>query len=121
MRIECLYQSTYRFELDQMPTYKAMAAINEYLYEHPETKILKDADMLVGPAGEAGQKSFEAAKLYYTVEDYRAASYALKNTLKENAENKYREDIILILLPQIICMPAIVYRPGKRAVSDSDR
>lgn len=99
LRIECLYQSTYRFELDQMPTYKAMAAINEYLYEHPETKNLKRCrDMLVDLQERLDKKSFEAAKLYYTVEDYRAASYALKNTLKENAENKYREDIMYYIV-----------------------
>ena len=28
------------------------------------------------------------------MEDYLAAHYALKNVLKENAENRYREDIL---------------------------
>ncbi|MDD2425816.1 MAG: outer membrane protein assembly factor BamD [Bacteroidales bacterium] len=99
LRIECLYQSTYRPELDQMPTHKAMAAINEYLYEHPNNKNLKRCrDMLVDLQDRLDRKSFEAARLYYTIEDYRAASYALKNTLKENAENKYREDIMYYIV-----------------------
>ncbi len=99
LRIECLYQSTYRHELDQMPTFKAMAAINEYLYEHPNTTNIKRCrDMLVDLQERLDRKSFEAAKLYYTIEDYRAASYALKNALKENADNLYREDIMYYIV-----------------------
>jgi outer membrane protein assembly factor BamD len=40
------------------------------------------------------RKSFESAKLYYTMEDYLAARHSLKNVLKENADNRYREDVM---------------------------
>ncbi|MEN6619898.1 MAG: outer membrane protein assembly factor BamD [Rikenellaceae bacterium] len=99
LRIECLYDGTYRYELDQMPTYKAMSAINEFLYEYPNSANLKRCrDMLVDLQERIDKKSFEAAKLYYTIEDYRAAAYALKNTLKENADNQYREDIMYYIV-----------------------
>jgi outer membrane protein assembly factor BamD len=99
LRIECLYQGTYRSELDQMPTYKTMSAINEYLYEHPESPNIKRCrDMLVDLQERLDRKSFEAAKLYYTIEDYKSASFALKNTLKENADNQYREDIMYYIV-----------------------
>ena len=35
LRLDCLYKSTYRWELDQTPTYAAMVAINEYQMNHP--------------------------------------------------------------------------------------
>ncbi len=99
LRIECLYDGTYRFELDQMPTYKAMSAINEYLYEHPNSKNIKRCrDMLVDLQERLDKKSFEAAKLYYTIEDYRSAAYALKTVLKENADNQYREEIMYYII-----------------------
>ncbi|OFY41491.1 MAG: hypothetical protein A2X18_06555 [Bacteroidetes bacterium GWF2_40_14] len=99
LRIECLYDGTYRFELDQMPTYKTMSAINEYLYEHPNSKNIKRCrDMLVDLQERLDKKSFEAAKLYYTIEDYRSAAYALKNVLKENADNQYREEIMYYIV-----------------------
>ncbi|MFA6334369.1 MAG: outer membrane protein assembly factor BamD [Bacteroidales bacterium] len=99
LRLECLYKSTYRYELDQMPTYKAMSAINEYVYEHPNSTNLKRCrDMLVDLQERLDKKSFEAAKLYYTMEDYKSASYALKNVLKENADNQYREDIMYYIV-----------------------
>ena len=36
MYLDCLYQATYRYELDQTPTYKALAAITEYLIDYPK-------------------------------------------------------------------------------------
>lgn len=99
LRVECLYDGTFRSELDQMPTYKAMSAINEYVYEHPNSTNLKRCrDMLVDLQERLDRKSFEAAKLYYTIEDYRAAAYALKNVIKENADNQYREEIMYYIV-----------------------
>lgn len=40
------------------------------------------------------RKAYEAAKLYYNMEDYKAARVAFRNTLKDNADNIYREDIL---------------------------
>ena len=40
------------------------------------------------------RKEFENARLYYKMEDYLAARVALRNVLKDNAENLYREDIL---------------------------
>jgi tetratricopeptide (TPR) repeat protein len=35
LRLDCLYESTYRYELDQNPSQKAIAAIEEFLYDFP--------------------------------------------------------------------------------------
>ena len=40
------------------------------------------------------QKAYESAKLYYKMEDYLAARVALRNVLKDNAENVYREEVL---------------------------
>ena len=40
------------------------------------------------------RKAFENARLYYKMEDYLSARVALRNVLKDNAENGYREDIL---------------------------
>ena len=47
LRIKCLYEGTYRYELDQTPTHRAMTVINEFLYENPDSKYAKECrDML---------------------------------------------------------------------------
>ncbi|MDD2419593.1 MAG: outer membrane protein assembly factor BamD [Bacteroidales bacterium] len=99
LRVECMYKSTYRYELDQTPTYKTMSAINEFLYEYPNSQYLKRMrDMLVDLQERLDRKSFESAKLYYTIEDYKAAAYALKNVLKENSDNQYREEVLYYIV-----------------------
>ena len=93
--IDCLYRSTYRYELDQTPTYRALNEINRYMSLYPDSEYLVQCEMMKEDLEERlDKKAFEAAHLYYHMEDYMAAHYALKNVLKEDAENRYREDIL---------------------------
>ena len=98
LRIDCLYRSTLRYELDQAPTYKAMNAISEYVLEHPESTHMQEcSDMLTELGARLDKKAYESAKLYYKMEDYLASRVALRNVLKEDAENIYREDILYLI------------------------
>ena len=36
--LDCLYEETYRYELDQTPTYKAIGVIKEYIVDYPESE-----------------------------------------------------------------------------------
>ena len=95
LRIDCMYRSTLRYELDQNPTYQAITAISDYLRAHPEGA---NADICRHRLQELGErldrKAFENAKLYYVMEDYKAARVALRNVLKDDADNVFREDIL---------------------------
>ncbi len=93
--IECLYQQTLRYELDQTPTYKAMDYIEAYLKKHPDTEYKGEFEaMLVDMNERLDKKAYEAARVYYHTEDYKAAQYAFRNVLKEDASNIYREDVL---------------------------
>ncbi len=95
LRIDCLYRSTLRYELDQTPTYKALTEISEYIIEHPDTPHMQTChDMLTELNGRLDRKAYEGAKLYYKMEDYKASRVAFRNVLKDDAENIYREDIL---------------------------
>lgn len=95
LRIDCMYRSTYRYELDQSPTYRAMEAISEYMKEYPKsTHIGTCREMMDDLQCRLDTKAFEAAKLYYNMEDYLASRVAFRNILKDNAENMYREQIL---------------------------
>lgn len=94
-RLDCLYRSTYRYTLDQKPTYRAISAISQFVIENPSSKYAdKCMEMTDDLKGRLEQKAYEGAYLYYHMEDYKAAHYALKNVLKENADNRYREKIL---------------------------
>ncbi|MEF9932030.1 MAG: outer membrane protein assembly factor BamD, partial [Bacteroidales bacterium] len=95
LRIKCLYESTYRYELDQTPTRKAMMIISEFMYDHPTSEFFPVCQSMMKEFMERlDKKSLEAAKLYYLMEDYKASHYALKNVLKDNADNQYREEVL---------------------------
>ena len=95
LRIDCLYRSTLRYELDPTPTYKAINVVSQYILEHPDTPHMQVCrDMLLDLNERLDRKAYEGAKLYYKMEDYLASRVAFKNVLKDDAENMYREDIL---------------------------
>ncbi|MDE6871699.1 MAG: outer membrane protein assembly factor BamD [Bacteroidales bacterium] len=95
LRLDCLYRSTLRYELDQSPTYRAMEAISQYMLEHPGSSHLDVcSEMMDDLQTRLDTKAFEGARLYYHMEDYLAARVAFRNVLKDNSENKFREDIL---------------------------
>lgn len=98
LRLDCLYRSTLRWELDQAPTYKTISEISEYILDFPENENMqKCKDMLEDLNWRLDKKAYEAAKLYYKMEDYLASRVALRNVLKDDAENIYREDILYLI------------------------
>ena len=95
LRLDCLYRSTLRYELDQMPTYKAITEISEYMIEFPRTPHMEACrEMLVDLNERLDKKAYEAARLYYKMENYKSARVAFRNVLKDDADNIYREDIL---------------------------
>lgn len=94
-RIDCLYRQTLRYELDQTPTRTAIQALTQYMGDYPESPYIQICgNMLQDLEERLDKKAYENARLYYKMEDYQAASVALKNVLKDDSENIYREDIL---------------------------
>ena len=95
LRLDCLYKSTLRYELDQTPTKLAINAIAEYRKDYGNDSHKEECDAMLKDLNQRlDRKAYEAAKLYYNMEDYKAARVAFRNTLKDNADNIYREDIL---------------------------
>ena len=95
LRLDCLYKSTLRYELDQTPTKLAINAIAEYRKDYGNDSHKDECDAMLKDLNQRlDRKAYEAAKLYYNMEDYKAARVAFRNTLKDNADNIYREDIL---------------------------
>ena len=95
LRIDCLYRSTLRYELDQVPSYNAINVISQYMVENPRsTHYPICSRMLEELNNRLDKKAYENALLYYRMADYKAARDAFKNILKDDAENVYREEIL---------------------------
>ena len=95
LRLDCLYRGTYRYELDQTPTYRALTEMNIFQIERPDSQYHDEVARMMDDLNDRLEmKAYKSAWLYYHMEDYQAAHYALKNVLKDNADNRYREDIL---------------------------
>ena len=95
LRLDCLYRGTYRYELDQTPTYRALTEMNIFQIERPDSQYHDNVAKMMDDLNDRLElKAYKSAWLYYHMEDYQAAHYALKNVLKDNADNRYREDVL---------------------------
>lgn len=95
LRLDCMFRATYRWELDQAPTKMCMQTIREFLREHPDTQYKEACDLMLNDLQERlDKKALEEGKLYYKQEYYKSAHVDLKNILKNNSENVYREEIL---------------------------
>ena len=95
LRIDCLYRSTMRSELDQKPTYTALAVISQYLIENPRSSHGSTCRRMMKELNDRlDKKSFDNAKLYYNQEDYRASRVAFRTSYKFaqlSVESKQKE------------------------------
>ena len=99
LRIKSLYAQTHRYELDQTPTYKVLAAIEEFFYNFPATQYKEECAKIKEDLEQRlDKKQYESAKLYYHIENYKAATTALLATLKDHPDSRYREEILYLLV-----------------------
>lgn len=98
LKLDCMYRGTYRYELDQTPTYKAITAISEFIVEYPSSDKLDVCRKMLDELGlRLDKKAYENARLYYRMEDFKAARVALMNVLKDDSDNVYREEILYLI------------------------
>lgn len=118
LRLDCLYRSTYRYELDQNPTRLAISAINEYVKDYGNENPHADEclSMLTDLGERLDHKAYESARLYYNMEDYKASRVAFRNILKDNSDNVYREDILYY-----IAMSSYKYAQNSVAAKQKER
>lgn len=85
--------------LDQQTTYDAIEALQLYVNLYPYSDRLDEAHRLIDELRDKlVQKSYLSAKLYYDFENYKAATVALENAVKEYPDSRYREEILYMLL-----------------------
>lgn len=98
MAAYCQYLLSPRPELDQTVTEQAIQAFQLYKIRYPEGAWAKDAESHISTMREKlVEKSFISAKLYFTLEDYKASLVALNNSLLEYPESDFREELLFMV------------------------
>lgn len=99
MRAYCNYLLSPRPSLDQSTTNRAIDQFRMFMTRFPESDKVEEAQKLIDEMrAKLLEKSFESAKLYYDMGDYRAAIIALKNSLVDFPETRHREEIMFLIL-----------------------
>lgn len=98
----CDYNSSPRAELDQANTRTAIEGFSVFLARYPNGSRADECKRLMTDLQERlVEKSYLSARLYYDMEQYKAAVTALSNSLKEFAETKYREEMMFLKLKSL--------------------
>lgn len=88
MHAYCLYKESPKPNLDQTNTIKAMEAMQSYINMHPSSKRVPEANkLMLDMRSKLEVKDADAAKLYYNLGHYKAASVAYKLMLETYPES----------------------------------
>ncbi|MFM2385757.1 MAG: outer membrane protein assembly factor BamD [Bacteroidota bacterium] len=84
----CLYKLSPESTLDQGSTIKAIAALQDYVNEHPESPNTIEANKMIDEARrKLEKKDFESAELYFKIGEFKSAAAAYGNLLKKYPES----------------------------------
>lgn len=99
MGAKCSMQESPVFSLDQENTTKAIDALQLFINLYPHsTRIAECNKMMDQLRGKLETKSFENAKLYYTIGFYKPAVIALRNSQRDFPDSKYREETEFLII-----------------------
>ena len=95
----CYYKLSPRPELDQTYTYNAINAFTLHKTKFPNSEYNDECDELSKELKEKlAEKSYLSAKLYFKLEQYKAAIIAIGNSLESDPDTRYREELMFLRL-----------------------
>ena len=95
----CYYQLSPRPSLDQEYTNTAIQAFQKFIYKHPESKYIPECKRLIEELNnKLAEKAYLNSKLYFNLGYYKAAIISLRNCLSDYPENKFREELMYLIL-----------------------
>ncbi|TNE82256.1 MAG: outer membrane protein assembly factor BamD [Bacteroidetes bacterium] len=99
MHVYCDYLDSYPYYLDPSVSRHAMDNLQLFINIYPNSERVADCNKYMDELrGRLRQKSLELAKLYIRMEDYRAATVALRNTLKDYPELDNSDEVRYLLI-----------------------
>jgi len=95
----CYYMRSPRAELDQATTYQAITYMQMFLSRHPTSERTAEArDIVLEMSDKLVEKSYISARLYYDLGYYKSAILALRNSLIDYPDTRFREELMFLIL-----------------------
>ena len=99
MRAFCFYEDSPSSNLDQTSTLRAIDELQIFINRHPVSPRIEECNKLIDELNDKlVQKSFNGAKLYYDLGEYKASITALNNSLLEFPDTRFREELLFLIL-----------------------
>ncbi len=103
---ECAYMSAYcsyldspRSSLDPTSTNDAIAALQLFINQHPQSERVEECNKLIDELrGKLEKKAYDIATMYYKMADYKAAIVTFNNVLKDFPDSQNKENIMYQIL-----------------------
>ncbi len=113
----CFYKASPRPSLDQTNTRKAIEQFHMFNNKYPDhPKVKESSEYIREMRNKLVYKSYKSAKLYYDLQNYKAAIIALNNSLEEYPDTKYREDILYLIVKShfLLAENSVIEKQTKR-------
>lgn len=94
MVAKCYFLDSPEETLDQSSTYKAISEIQLFINRYPNSdRVAECNDLMDRLRAKLEAKSYRHAKLYYRLGDYKAAIFALRNTIRDFPDSRHRDEL----------------------------
>lgn len=95
----CSYLNSPKSSLDQSETEKALDEFQLFLNKYPYTDLKDSTNTMIDELRlKLERKAFDNAKLYYLTENYKSATVALENMLRDFPDSPHREEIEFLVV-----------------------
>jgi outer membrane protein assembly factor BamD len=117
MNAYCYYLISPTYTLDQTDTYRAIQEFQLFIDQFPSSARVEEANQIIDRMREKLEmKSFETAKLYFRMEDYKSAIVAFGNTLRDFPASKHKEEVHFYILRShyLLALNSVDAKKGER-------
>lgn len=99
MQAYCYYEDSPKYSLDQTSTYKAIGQLQLFADRYPQSARLTECNQLIDKLeAKLEHKAYEIAKLYYNMDDFKAAVTAFRNLLNDFPTSPNREECMYLII-----------------------
>lgn len=97
MHSYCYYLNSPEYSLDQTSTMKALNELQLFVDQYPKSTRIEECNKLIDKLRfKLETKDYEGAKLYFHMQDYKAAYTTFRNLLKDYPATIYREESMFL-------------------------
>jgi len=95
----CKLENSPGYHLDQSETYKAIDEFQLFMNKYPNSSLVDSCNVLIsGLRDKLETKSYEQAKQYFRMEQYRSAVISFNSTLEQFPDTDYKEEILFYIV-----------------------